>query len=187
MSETKIPELWRICATTSIKYFLDKNNKQFKTEDTGTGENSGDEVCDYLATKDGWMKFSLDKRLEAKIITDKEYNYAFECYENIRKKLSDKQWIKKESKDIYLRKSNFEIPTLNNKVDKKKLTLFQKKVNDCILDLQKTKKGLITYKTLTEYYKRKYNTNIKESTIASKGVKNLYKFYYNREDLPVNF
>ena len=98
----EIPELWRICSSTSIKDFLDKNNKVFKVVDKGKGINSGEEICDYLATKDGWHKFSLKKRLEAEIITTEEYKYALKCYETIRKKLPDEFWKKKIRKDIYL-------------------------------------------------------------------------------------
>lgn len=183
----QVPELWRICSTTSINYFLDKNNTQFKMEDTGRGVNSGNEKCDYLATKDGWMKFSLEKRLEANILTEEEYKYAFECYETIRNNLSVEEWTKiNYSKDIYLIHQNFEIPILNNNINKKKLTPFQTKLHNCILDLQKTTKGLITYKTLTEYYKKIYNTNHKELCIST-GIKKLYQLYYKHDGLPRNF
>ena len=182
----EIPELWRICSSTSIKNFLDKNNKLFKVVDKGNGINSGEEICDYLATKEGWHKFSLKKRLEAEIITAEEYKYALKCYETIRKKLPDEFWKKKIRKDIYLIEHNLEEPILNKNIKNIFPSNFLKELNECILYLQKTEKGLITYKKISKYFEKKKNKIKKEPCIAS-GIKNLYKFYYNRTNLPKNF
>ena len=183
----EIPELWRICSTTSIKDFLDKNNKLFKVVDKGNGINSGEEICDYLATKDGWHKFSLKKRLKAEIITKEEYKYALECYETIRKNLPDEFWKnKKIRKDLYLVKENLDEPVLNKNINKNIFpSNFLKELNECILYLQKVEKGLITYKKISKYFEKK-NQIKKEPCIAS-GIKNLYKFYYIRTNLSKDF
>ena len=184
-----IPELWRICSSKSITEFLDKNNTKFKPNDTGKGKNRGKEKCDYLATKDGWMLYSLEERKKTEIITEDEYNYAIKCYETIRENLSDKEWnkIKLDKNKYLIRENNFQIPILDYNINNyNNLSITTKNIHICILDLQKEKKGLITYNTLSNYYQYKYSQKLLPNNV-SKRVKDLYKFYYNRDGLSSNF
>ena len=177
----EIPELWRTFSKKSIKQFLDT---KFKYEDTGKGINSGTEIGDYLATKDGWMLYTLHKRLEANILTQEEYDYGLYCYNYIRKKLSNSIWEKLGNKHIYLIDDNLNLPERNNELCK--LTLSQERLKNCIIDLQKTTKGLISYNTISKYYYDKYKINRKEPSIAN-GIKYLYKIYYYKSNLPNDF
>ena len=181
MSDIEIPELWRTMTSNYEnniykKPYLPNNNlKMYRNK------------YDIYATKDGYMKFTLDKRLEYKIIDKNEYDNAIENYNNYIKNINYSE-IKNEINQSkirrYLSVNRLDTPKLLDKKDIEKniknLSDTDLKVLNIIYKFQKdirenlTKKKLLTYNEIGFEIYDKYGCG---KTIGS-SIRNLYNTFY---------
>jgi len=166
------PQLWRVMSSTPEKCL------SFHRAHSGNGINRGNEKGDYLASKDGWVGFSLKKRFETGIITQKEYNMGMRDVMKINNNIHK---VKSESKrKRYLNKDRLSIPILKHPTNS--LSKFDKKIKIAIDELCTIKKGLFTYKTLANH------TNIyKGELVCSNSVKRLWNAHYDRSQVYYKF
>ena len=166
-------ELWKVMSSEPEKCITTLK------KGTGSGINSGYIKGDFLATKDGWMGYTLQKRLENNIITVSEYETAMNDYNNISSNI-DK--IKNSKKKRYLSSDRLAIPVIN--ISNKNLSEFDKKVEQAICELSKKYTGLFTYTTISDYLKL---NKINGALICSNSVKRLWDHYYDRSNVYKNF
>lgn len=165
----EIPQLWKVMSSEPEKLLT-----SYK-KNTGSGINKGTEKGDYLATKDGWMKFKLVKRLDNNIITQEEYNNAIrEYYEKL--KFINEFKISKSRKERYSHSKRLEIPIID--ISKNTLCEFDLKVLNAINELSQQSTGLFTYKKISEHI------NLKHGELAcSQSVRRLWHHYYKRDNV----
>ena len=143
MREAKIPDLWRTMCQSKDKRSVCK---------TGTG--SGNIRGDYLASNDGHRLFTLNKRLEHKIITKREYNMGrLDCIncDNITELL-----IVRKEMTFSLFESDQEV---------------EKAINQMVSEGYK----LMTYGKISEYMGK----SPKGGKSIAGSVRRLYKYYYS--------
>lgn len=172
-NQSELPQLWRAmcCQPERSLTSLKKN--------TGDGSQHGDEKGDFLATQCGWMGYTLYKRLEFDIITQKEYNIAMNDYHAINDNIDE---IKSDTKKRrYLDKNRLCIP------EKKRSDFIKsdyvKRVEQAIIDLSKEKKGLFTYATISE----KIGNTRKGAKSVGTAIRKLWEYYYDRSDIYYGF
>ena len=182
MSDIENPELWRTMTSNYEnniykKPYLPNNNlKMYRKK-----------KYDIYATKDGYMKFTLDKRLEYKIIDKNEYDDAIENYNNYIKNINYSE-IKNEIKQSkirrYLSVNRLDTPKLLVKKDIEKniknLSDTDLKVLDIIYKFQKDIQENLTKKKLLTYNEIGFEIYNKDSCGMAIGnsIRNLYNTFY---------
>ena len=182
MSDIEIPELWRIMSSNYEnniykKPYLPNNNLKIYRK----------KIYDIYATKDGYMKFTLDKRFESKIIDKDEYDDAIENYNNYIKNINYSE-IKNEIKQSkirrYLSVNRLDTPKLLDKKDIEKniknLSDTDLKVLDIIYKFQKDIKENLTQEKLLTYNQIGFEIYNKDACGMAIGnsIRNLYNTFY---------
>ena len=181
MSDIEIPELWRTmtCSYDNNLYkkpYLPNNNlKMYRNKH------------DIYATKDGYMKFTLDKRLEHNIINQIEYDNAIKNYNNYIININYSEIVndKNESKiRRYLSVNRLDTPKL---LDRKDIEKNIKNLSDPDLDIlriiykfQKDIQENLTQRRLLTYNEigfEKYNKYSCGKAVGN-SIRNLYNTFY---------
>jgi hypothetical protein len=180
MTNIQVPELWRIMSSSYENKiykspFIPKNHVRMYKNNKN----------DIYATKDGYMKFTLDKRLESKIITNHEYDSAIENYNNTLKYIQNSNCTDSKIKR-YLYHNRLQVPTLLNTKNIENnianLSDIDKRVLEEVIKFQEDIKKNLTDKQLLTYNDIGFIIYGKPSCglPVSNSIRKLYQTYYEK-------